>query len=72
MSVRFLVSNGVKLLLLLPFLLGASDTVKALCAVGLIASLVVDYTFYRRDKRELAEQENPARHVPMPPGRDAR
>ena len=73
MSVRFLLQNGVKLVLLLPFLFGASDTVKMLCAVGLIISLVVDYMFYKRDKREGGEDEyQGVEPVPMPPDRRRR
>ena len=71
MSTRFLVSNGVKLLLILPILLGASQTVKLLCLVGLLLSLAVDVTLYRRDQKALAgeEEQDPSVHVPMPPQR---
>ena len=70
MSVRFLVSNGVKLLLLLPILFGASETVKAVCLAGLLLSLVVDFMFYRRDKA-MFDDQNDARvkPVPLPPSR---
>ena len=73
MSVRFLLQNGVKLALLLPFLFGASDTVKMLSAIGLVISLVVDYMFYKRDKRERGEDEyTGVEPVPMPPDRGRR
>ena len=68
MSARFLISNGVKLLLLLPFLLGAPQTVKAICAAGLLLSLLVDFMLYRRDKTALGEDDaNRVEPVPMPP-----
>lgn len=73
MLVRFLLQNGVKLVLLLPFLFGASDTVKSISAVGLVVSLVVDYLLYRRDKRERGEDEyTGVEPVPMPPDRSGR
>ena len=68
MSVRFLVSNGVKLLLLLPIIFGASETVKALALAGLVLSLVVDFLFYRRDKAALEEEDDTRiEPVPLPP-----
>jgi hypothetical protein len=66
MSTRFLASNGVKLLLLLPILFGAPQVVKLLCLLGLLVSLAVDVALYRRDKKTLADDEDPSRHVPMP------
>lgn len=73
MLVRFLLQNGVKLVLLLPFLFGASDTVKSISAVGLVVSLVVDYLLYRRDKRERGEDEyTGVEPVPMPLDRNGR
>ena len=70
MSPRVLASNGVKLLLLLPILLGAPQTVKVLCLAGLVVSLVVDLLLYRRDRAELdSEQDSGVEHVPMPPSR---
>lgn len=73
MSTRFLLQNGVKLVLLLPLLLGANDTIKALCAVGLVVSLAVDFVLYRRDKRALGEDDDSGvEHVPLPPDRNRR
>ncbi len=73
MSVRFLLQNGVKLVLLVPFLLGVSDTVKLICAIGLIISLGVDFALYRRDKRERGDDEyTGVEHVPLPPDRNPR
>ena len=73
MSARFLASNGVKLLLLLPILFGAPQTVKALCVAGLVLSLVVDFLFYRRDKAALeAEDDTRIEPVPLPPSRSHR
>lgn len=73
MSVRFLVSNGVKLLLLLPIIFGASETVKALCLAGLVLSLVVDFLFYRRDKAAFEEEDDTRiEPVPLPPSRSQR
>ena len=70
MSVRFLASNGIKLLLLMPILLGAPQTVKAICAVGLVLSLVVDFMFYRRDKAAFDDEDvDRIEPVPMPPSR---
>jgi hypothetical protein len=69
MSTRFLLSNGVKLLLVLPILLGASQTVKLLCLIGLLISLAVDVTLYRREQKATAVEEDTSRHVPMPPRR---
>jgi hypothetical protein len=68
MSVRFLASNGIKLVLILPFLLGASETVKAICFAGLLLSLVVDFALYRRDRAAFDEDDdNRIEPVPMPP-----
>ena len=73
MSVRFLASNGIKLLLLLPILLGAPQTVKAICAAGLVLSLLVDFALYRRDRAEFDdEQGDRIEPVPMPPSRPRR
>ena len=73
MTARFLISNGVKILLLLPFLLGAPQTVKAICAAGLVLSLLVDLMLYRRDKAERGEDDgNRVEPVPMPPSRPRR
>ena len=70
MSSRFLVSNGVKLLLLLPILLGAPQTIKAMCAAGLLLSLIVDYRLYRRDRAAFdADDEDRIEPVPLPPSR---
>ena len=71
MSTRFLASNGVKLLLVLPILLGASQTVKLLCLIGLLLSLAVDVTLYRREQKANAAEEDPSLHVPMPPRRQS-
>ena len=68
MSARFLASNGIKLLLLLPILLGASRTIQALCLAGLLLSLVVDFMLYRRDRAAFDEGEgNRIEPVPLPP-----
>lgn len=73
MSVRFLASNGIKVLLLLPIIFGASETVKTLCLAGLLLSLVVDFMFYRRDKAAFEdEDETRMQHVPLPPARSQR
>lgn len=74
MSVRFLVSNGVKLLLvLLPIVLGASDTVKALSLGALVLVLFVDVLFYRRDKAAFDEEDDTRiEPVPLPPSRSQR
>ena len=73
MSARFLASNGIKILLLLPILLGAPQTIKALCLAGLLLSLIVDFMLYRRD-RATFDEENDQRiePVPMPPSRPQR
>ena len=73
MSTRFLVSNGVKLLLLLPIIFGAPETVKALCLAGLVLSLVVDFLFYRRDRAAFEEEDDTRiEPVPLPPSRPQR
>jgi hypothetical protein len=73
MSTRFLISNGVKLLLLLPILLGAPRTLQAVCLAGLVLSLIVDFLLYRRDRAEFDEEaEYRIEPVPMPPARDQR
>ena len=73
MSSRFLLSNGVKLLLLLPILLGAPRTLQAVCLAGLVLSLIVDYMFYRRDRAAFDEEDGDRiEPVPMPPTRDQR
>ncbi len=68
MSSRFLVSNGVKLLLLLPILLGAPRTLQAVCLAGLVLSLVVDFLLYRRDRAAFDEGDaDRVEPVPLPP-----
>ena len=67
MSSRFLVSNGVKLLLLLPILLGAPRTLQAVCLAGLVLSLIVDFALYRRDRAEYDEADDRIEPVPLPP-----
>ena len=68
MSARFLASNGIKILLLLPILFGASGTVKAICLAGLVLSLIVDFMLYRRDKAALGgDDDDRIEPVPMPP-----
>jgi hypothetical protein len=68
MSARFLASNGIKLLLLLPILLGAPQTVQALSVAGLVLSLVVDFMFYRRDRAAFDDEDDRRiEPVPMPP-----
>ncbi len=70
MPVRFVVSNGVKLMLLLPILLGAPQTVKAICAAGLLLSLAVDFALYRKDKAAAGDDDDGRiEPVPMPPRR---
>ena len=70
MSTRFLAQNGVKLLLLLPILLGAPRTLQAMCLAGLLLSLVVDYKLYRRDRAEFDENnDDRIEPVPLPPSR---
>ena len=73
MSPRFLVSNGIKLLLLLPILLGAPRTLQAVCLAGLVLSLVVDFILYRRDRAQFDDEtDNRIEPVPMPPARPQR
>ncbi|CAA9461737.1 MAG: hypothetical protein AVDCRST_MAG38-155 [uncultured Solirubrobacteraceae bacterium] len=73
MSVRLLASNGIKLLLLLPILLGAPQTVKAICAAGLLLSLMVDFALYRRDRAAFDDESGDRiEPVPMPPSRPQR
>ena len=73
MSARFLVSNGIKLLLLLPILLGAPRTVQAVCLAGLVLSLIVDFMLYRRDQAALGDDDDDRiEPVPMPPTRPQR
>ncbi len=72
MSSRFLVSNGVKLLLLLPILLGAPRTLQAMCLAGLVLSLIVDFMLYRRDRAEYDEAADRIEPVPLPPTRPQR
>ena len=73
MSSRFLVSNGVKLLLLLPILLGAPRTVQAVCLAGLVLSLIVDFMLYRREQAALGgDDDDRIEPVPMPPTRPQR
>ena len=70
MSARFLASNGIKLLLLLPILLGASQIIQAVCVAGLALSLVVDFLLYRRDKAAFPDEDDERiEPVPMPPSR---
>ncbi len=71
MTPRFLVLNGVRLVLLLVFVVTPSRTVQGLCLLGLLATLVVDIVFYRRDKA-LEPAEDESLHVPMPPDRTPR
>ncbi len=72
MSTRFLVSNGVKLLLVLGFFVAPSRTLQTLCLLGLLASLVVDVALYRREQKQTPAEEEDVVHVPMPPGREHR
>ena len=73
MPVRLVLSNGVKLLLLLPILLGAPQTVKVVCAVGLVVSLAVDFVLYRRDRAAFDDDDDTrVEPVPMPTRRPPR
>ncbi len=68
MSTRLVLSNGVKLLLLLPILLGAPRTLQVVCLAGLVLSLIVDFMLYRRDRAGFdAETDDRIEPVPMPP-----
>ena len=68
MSARFLASNAVKIALLLPILLGAPQTIKAICVAGLLLSLLVDFALYRRDRAAFDDDDdNRVEPVPMPP-----
>jgi hypothetical protein len=71
MSRHFLILNGLRLLLLLLFVMSSSQTVKALCFGALLATLVVDVVLYRRQRQhEADEEEQEGIHVPMPPDRN--
>lgn len=72
MSTRVLISNGVKLALLLPILLGVPRSIGMLCLLGILSSLVVDYWLYRRDKALEPSRDDEPVHVPLPPSRQPR
>jgi hypothetical protein len=71
MTPRFMVLNGLRLVLLLVFVLSSSRAVQALCLGALIATLMIDFVYYRREKRLEAADEDDI-HVPMPPDRSRR
>ena len=73
MSPRVLVTSAIRILLLLPILFGASQTIQLICVAALVLSLIIEFALYRRDKATWdAEDDDRIEPVPMPPSRPQR